>query len=160
MGKPKHSDDTRGEQKGAQQHDEGLHGDKTRSALKAQINNDGRQLETRSQREANDPNRGGKQAGHEAEMHERMIADPTGANDGGHRLFENRTQHDEAERSSEKNRRVIDVERHEHEPDAFQIPGGHTSHPASPSHHSAKVKSTGDAGGNRSKHEHGGQEQP
>ena len=155
MGKPKHSDDTRGEQKGAQQHDEGQHGDKARSALKAQINNDGRRLETRSQREANDPNRGGKQAGHEAEMHEQKIANPGAENDGGHRLFENRTQHDEAEKNSEKNRRDIDMNRHDHDPESFQGRGGHSGHPATTPDHSATIKSTGEGGGNRSKDEHG-----
>lgn len=156
MGKPKHSNDTRGEQKGAQEHAEGLHGGTTRSAIKAQINNDGRRIETHSQREANDPNRGGKQAGHEAEMHERMIENPSLENDGGHRLFENRIQHDDAERHSEKTRREIDVERHDHDANTFQQPGGHTAHPATTPEHSVTIKSTGKGGGNRAKDEHGG----
>ena len=155
MGKPKHSDDTRGEQKGAQEQAQGEHGAKTHSAIKAGINNDGRRLETRSQREANDPNRGGKQAGHEAELHERMIANPGLENDGGHRLFENRTQHDDAEKHSEKNRRDADVKRHEHDPESFQGRAGHSGHPATTPDHSATIKSTGEGGGNRAKDEHG-----
>lgn len=149
MGKPKHSDDTRGEQKGAQQHGEHEHGEKTRSAIKAGINNDGRQLETRSQREANDPNRGGKGSGHDAELHDRMIANPGSENDGGHRLFENRTQHDEAESDSEQNRRDRDVERHDH--DRSQIQG----HTAADRVGHATVKNTGEGGGNRAKTDHG-----
>ena len=156
MGKPKHSNDTRGEQKGAQDHAEGDHGDKSYSARKAEINNDGRQLDTRSQRAASDPNRGGNAAGHEAELHERMIANPSFENDGGHRLFENRTQHDEAEKNSEKNRRDIDMQRHGHDPDEFQGRGGHSGHPAVTPDHSASIKSTGEGGGNRAKDEHGG----
>lgn len=150
MGKPKHSDDSRGEQKGAQTHSEGDHGDKSYSARKAEINNDGRRLETHSQREANDPNRGGKKGEHEAAQHDRMIANPGYENDGGHRLFENRTQHDEAEQDSEQNRRNRDIERHGHDASQFQ---GHDA--SERSGHGATVKNTGDAGGNRANSDHG-----
>ena len=149
MGKPKHSDDTRGEQKGAQTQAEGDHGPKTYSRAKAQINNDGRQLETHSQREAHDPNRGGKGSGHDAELHDRMIANPSDQNDGGHRLFENRTQHDEAEIDSEQNRRDRDVERHGHDTSKFQ---GHTAADRSGD---ATVMNTGEGGGNRADTDHG-----
>ena len=145
MGKPKHSNDSRGEQKGAQTHNEGDHGDKAYAARKAEISNHGAELEARSQREANDPNRGGKQAGHEAELHERMISNPSFENDGGHRLFENRIQHDEAEKNSEKNRRDVDMERHDHDPESFQGRGGHTGHSATTPEHSATIKSTASA---------------
>ncbi|GJG86640.1 hypothetical protein tb265_18210 [Gemmatimonadetes bacterium T265] len=150
MGKPKHSNDTRGEQQGAQTQAQGDHGAKTHSAIKAEINNDGRQIETRSQREANDPNRGGKGSGHDAELHNRMIANPSFENDGNHRLFENRTQHDEAEKDSEQNRRNQDVERHDHDRAAIQ---GHDA--SERSGHGATVKNTGEGGGNRAKADHG-----
>lgn len=149
MGKPKHSDDTRGEQKGAQTQAEGDHGPKTYSREKAAINNDGKRLETRSQREANDPNRGGKDSGHDAALHDRMIANPSAENDGKHRLFENRTQHDDAESGSEQTRRERDVERHDH--DRSKIQG----YSAADHHGDATVKTTGEGGGNRSDAEHG-----
>lgn len=150
MGKPKHSNDTRGEQKGAQDQAEGQHGAKTHSAIQATINNDGRRVETHSQREANDPNRGGKGSGHDAAMHNRMIANPELENDGGHRLFENRTQHDDAESDSEQNRRNLDVERHDHDPAMLQ---GHDA--SERSGHGATVDNTGHGGGNRAKDNHG-----
>lgn len=150
MGKPKHSDDTRGEQKGAQQQSEGDHGAKTHSAIKAEINNDGRRIETHSQREANDPNRGGKGSGHDAELHERMIDHLGDQNDGSHRLFENRTQHDDAEKDSEQNRRNRDVQRHDHDRSHVQ---GHDA--SERSGHGATVKNTGEGGGNRAKTDHG-----
>ncbi|HEY0780139.1 MAG TPA: hypothetical protein VGD56_19390 [Gemmatirosa sp.] len=150
MGKPKHSDDTRGEQKGAQAQAEGQHGEKTRSAIKAGINNDGRRIETHSQREANDPNRGGK-GSHDAEQHDRMIANPEFENDGRHRLFENRIQHDEAEADSEQNRRNSDVERHGHDEALLQ---GHTASERL-GHQGARVKNTGEGGGNRANSDHG-----
>ena len=149
MGKPKHSDDMRGEQKGAMPQDETDHGPKTREALKAGINNDGRELESRSMRTANDPNRDGKRAGHDAEQHERMIANPSFENDGRHRLFENRIQHDDAENDSEQNRRDRDVERHGH--DAAHIQG----HTAADRSGDATIKNAGHAGGNRAKADHG-----
>lgn len=130
MGKRKHSDDDRGEQKGAQAHAEGQHGAVTRSQLKQQINNKGAQEETHSTREANDPNRHGKQGGGSLEPHEQAMAG--GESDGKHRLFENRKQHDEADLNSGKNRLNKDVSRHGHEREQFQIPGGRETHPALP----------------------------
>lgn len=128
MGKPKHSDDPRGEQKGAQQHAEGQYGPKAYEAKWAEItDHSGSRKE--SERAANDPRGGGDG---DAALHERIIANPEFNADGRHRLFENRKQHDEAEKNSEKNRRMIDVERHGHDPDDFQIPGGRSSHAASP----------------------------
>ena len=41
MGKPKHSNDPRGDQKGAQEHAEGQHGAVASADLKEQINNKG-----------------------------------------------------------------------------------------------------------------------
>ncbi len=155
MGKPKHSDDPRGEQKGAVERDEQLHGDKAYQARKDEISDHhqergGRQ--NQGERVQNDP----RSDGSDAQAHERMIANPSLNNDGGHRLFENRLQHDHAEKHSEQTRRQIDVERHGHDHDQFQIPGGHTGHPATtPEHAHATVKSTGEGGGNRSREELG-----
>ena len=100
---------SKGNQKGAQDHAEGQHGDKTLSRLQDITNDDGRQRETRSHRAENDP---GRVAGGEAGLHEEMLAH---GGDGGHRLVEGRKQHDEAEKNSEKNRQRIDEERHGHE---------------------------------------------
>ena len=129
MGKPKHSNDPRGEQKGAQQHDEGQYGPKAFEAKWAEIT-DHSGARKESERAANDPGAGGRKEDGEAELHERIIANPEFNADGRHRLFENRKQHDEAEKNSEKNRRMIDVERHGHDAGDFQIPGGRASHTA------------------------------
>ena len=131
MGKPKHSNDTRGEQKGAQAHAEGQHGAVAREHLKQQqINNEGAEVETRSMREANDPNRHGKHSEEAHALHERMIETVGEAHDGGHRLFENRKQHDEADHNQDKNRLGIDVNRHSHNREQFQLEGGRETHPA------------------------------
>lgn len=80
----------------------------------------GAQLE--GKRAANDPNIRGKQSRKAAEAHEQ---DMDGAeHDGTHRLFEGREQHDEADKNSDKNRLIKDVEEHHHDPQQFQIPGG------------------------------------
>jgi hypothetical protein len=129
MGKPKHSDDARGEQKGAQQHDEGQYGPKAYEAKWAEIT-DHTGARKESERAEGDPAAGGGKVEGEAALHERIIANPELNADGRHRLFESRKQHDEAEKNSEKNRRMIDVERHGHDADDFQIPGGRASHPA------------------------------
>jgi hypothetical protein len=50
---------------------------------------------------------------------------------------------------------TIDVERHGHDRDEFQLRGGHAEHPAASYNHTANVKSTGDAGGNRSDEDRG-----
>lgn len=99
---------TKGNQKGAQNHAEGQHGDKTLSRLQDITNNEGQGDGTRSQRAANDP---GRTPDGERELHEQMLAE---GGDGGHRLVEGRKQHDEAERNSERNRQDIDAERHKH----------------------------------------------
>jgi hypothetical protein len=146
MGKPKHSDDTRGEQKGAQRHAEGQQGPKAHEAFLAGISDHSRR-DGAAQRDTNDP----RADGSDANDHERRIANPALERDGGHRLFENRTQHDEAEKNSEKNRRDIDMRRHGHDNDEFQGRGGHTAHPASGEQdHSANIRSVGQGGGNRS----------
>ncbi|HZF67424.1 MAG TPA: hypothetical protein VEZ47_05275 [Gemmatirosa sp.] len=157
MGKPKHSDDSRGEQKGAQAHAEGQHGPKAYEARKAQISNkhddasDGAQLGPRA---ANDPRHQTNQS--EAAQHERTMHDPS-ARDGRHELVENRLQHDEAEKNSEKNRLIIDAERHGHDPEGLQIPGGRETHPALPQDGPERtIRVTGQGGGNRSKEDRAG----
>jgi len=135
----------KGAVKGAQIHEEGEHGAKTREAIQEQINAGGRQGATSmdaqgqprnadgthahelGKREANDPNRHGKKSGDAADRHEREIGDPE--HDGRHRLFEERKQHDEAEKNSDKNRLIKDVDKHGHDREQFQIPGGRDVHP-------------------------------
>jgi hypothetical protein len=147
MGKPKHSDDPRGEQKGAQRHAEGQQGEKTREAFLAGISD-------HSRHEADDDPQARGDNKHE---HERRIENPAANRDGGHRLFENRTQHDEAEKNSEKNRRDIDMRTHGHDSEEFQGPGGFTAHPRSgDQHHSANIRQVGQGGGNRSEEDRGG----
>ena len=150
MGKPKHSNDPRGEQKGAQTHDEGQYGPKAYQAKWDEITDHSGSRKT-SERDQNDPAAGGRKVAGDAELHERIIANPEFNADGGHRLFENRKQHDEAEKNSEKNRRDIDMRRHGHDPAEFQGRGGHTAHPeGGDTDHSANIRSTGQGGGNRS----------
>ena len=152
MGKRKHSDDPRGQQKGAQTHAEGQHGPKAYEARKAEINTAGSERDDRPQRAQGDP----RASGDEARMHERMMADPTLNRDGGHRLVENRLQHDEAEKNSEKNRMMIDAERHGHDREDFQIPGGRESHPRGGDEGGHRtMKAGGQGGGNRSDEDRG-----
>lgn len=146
MGKPKHSNDTRGEQKGAQQHAEGQQGPKAREAFLAGISDHSRR-DDETGRAANDP----RAHGNDAALHDAKIANPGFERDGGHRLFENRVQHDEAEKNSEKNRIAADVHRHKHEREQFQMEGGRETHPALPQDPPyGTVKSGGQGGGNRS----------
>ena len=156
MGKPKHSNDPRGEQKGAVERDEQLHGDKAYQTRKDEISDHHQErggLAGKSERAQHDP----RADGSDADDHERMIANPAANTDGGHRLFENRIQHDEAEKNSEKNRRDIDMKRHGHDHEEFQGRGGHAG---SVHHedHSANIKSTGQGGGNRSDADRGGKQ--
>ena len=158
MGKPKHSNDPRGEQKGAQEHAEGQHGPKAFEAHKAQLSNkhdDAGDGATLGPRAANDPRHQSNQT--EAEQHERVMHDAS-ARDGGHQLVENRLQHDEAEKNSEKNRREIDMRRHSHDSDEFQGRDGFTAHPkAGDQKHSANIRGVGQGGGNRSEEDRSGQ---
>ena len=87
----------RGDQKGPQQHAEGQHGDKTHDRLVEQ-RNEGRSRERSEQG---------------------MNAQP-----GGHRLHEDREQHDEAEKNSEKNRLATDADRGKADPDDHNLNGG------------------------------------
>ena len=87
----------------------------------------------------------------DAAQHERFIAHPGPNNDGGHRLFENRTQHDDAEQGSERNRRDLDQQRHHHAPDEFQ---GRDARDGGTGRHD-NIKQTGRGGGNRSDEDRG-----
>ena len=112
MGKPKHSDDDRGQQKGAQAHAEGQHGAVTRSQLKQQINNNGASA--------------AEQAA-EAEADEAAQVRV-----GRHRIYEERSQHDEADQNAEKNRLQRDIDRYDLEREQFQVRGGRETHPKLP----------------------------
>ncbi|CAN5305489.1 hypothetical protein BH23GEM2_BH23GEM2_24170 [soil metagenome] len=87
----------RGIQQGAQSHAEGEHGAKTREFIRR------KQITTKPKDEDT------KGQGHDPEQ----IA----AHDdiGKDRLFDDRKQHDEAEKGSEKTRLARDIERHKHE---------------------------------------------
>lgn len=146
MGKPKHSNDTRGDQKGAQEHAEGQHGPKAREAFLAGVADHSRRAGPE------DP----QARGDNKDEHERRIENPGANRDGGHRLFENRTQHDEAEKNSEKNRRDADMRAHRHDADEFQGPGGFTAHPKGGDQgHSANIRQVGQGGGNRKDEDRG-----
>ena len=107
-------DDQRGKQKGPQQHAEGQHGEKAHERFLEEIHHS----------EASPPETGPREM-------------PTDEHpqDGGHRLFERREQHDTADRESDKNRLVKDIDRHGHNPENFQVPGGAASHPELPPEH-------------------------
>lgn len=144
MGKPKHSNDPRGEQKGAQQHDEGQYGPKAFEAKWAEITDHGGSRR-QSERGLSDPNRGGARGDHQAEVHEQELRDPS-MRDGRHRLSEERKQHDEADRAQAKNRLIADIEVHGHDRSKFQVPHGRTRHPQGPDPKGPTFKSPGESG--------------
>ena len=72
-------------QKGAQRHAEGTHGEVTRRAIREQINSGSR---------------------HE----EPSQSDPVEPKLGRHKIHEDREQHDEADKNSEKNRLARDIQ--------------------------------------------------
>lgn len=111
---------------GAQEHAEGQHGQVTLDAHNQPRNPDGSHAHAVGKREANDPNSHGKHSEEAAHVHD--VGNPE--HDGGHRLFEGRKQHDEAERHSDKNRIIKDVDKHHHDAEQFQIPGGRDVHPS------------------------------
>src|SRR5688500_7343909 len=88
---------------GKKQNAEGMHGDKTHQALQEQLKHGlpepaDPELDTRTNRDTRDAKEGkrdAKEGGLEAH---------TPGADGKHRLFEDRQQHDEADKNSEKNR--------------------------------------------------------
>jgi hypothetical protein len=122
MGKPKHSNDSRGEQKGAQQHEEGQYGPKAFEAKFAEIS-DHSNSRRQSERAVTDPNRGGSQGDMQAALHEQELRDPS-MRDGRHRLSEERKQHDQADRAQAKNHLIADIEVHGHDRSKFQVPHG------------------------------------
>ncbi len=91
-----------GSQKGAQQHAEGVQGPKTRAKKLEQLQGGEAQPD-------------GSDEGH-----------PHDAS-GKSRLFEQRQQHDDAEKNSEKNRLDRDIREHGHNRDNFQVEGGAAS---------------------------------
>ena len=109
----KKQDDPRGKQKGAQQHAEGQHGERTHERFLEEI-------------QASDADDRGDV---EQRDREQALQHPA---DGGHRLFEGRNQNDPAERASDKNRLSQDIDKHGHDRSNFQVPHGRTSHPATP----------------------------
>ena len=110
----KKQDDPRGKQKGAQEHAEGQHGEKTHARFLEEVNSEG------------EGQRAAEQRGFQEQTESRH------PQDGGHRLFEQREQRDEAERNSEKNRLDSDIDAHGHVRENFQVRGGAESHPAMP----------------------------
>jgi hypothetical protein len=112
----KKHDDPRGKQKGAQQHAEGQHGEKAHEHFLEEIH-----ASDRADRDETGGSRG-------AHAHDHTP-------NGGHELFERRSEHDPAERASGKNRTVIAIDRHGHVAENFQVPGGAESHPAMPDSH-------------------------
>jgi hypothetical protein len=89
-----------GVQKGPQDHAEGQHGSKTRNKILEQLHNgNGKPPETPEESE------------NELEPKKHLAH-----HNAAHRLFEDRTQHDEAEKNSEKTRLHREVERRHLDP--------------------------------------------
>lgn len=101
-----------GRQKGPQEHAEGQHGEKAHQRFLEQLH-EGESRESRAAKETHEQHR----------------------QDGEHRLFERREQHDEAEKNSEANRLSQDIDRHGHERENFQTVGGADSARALPPSH-------------------------
>ena len=97
------------QQKGAQRHAEGEHGEKTRTRIKEIV-----------QGKPKEPKR----------MEEPLHRSPAKS-----RLFSRRRQHDPAEEQSDKTRLSRDIERHGHVRENFQVVGGAEAHPANPPSH-------------------------
>lgn len=106
-----------GRQKGPQQHAEGAHGEKTHQRFIEQLHEG--------------PSREEKQPGHAKHRNQ----DAAHQAPGKHRLFENRQQHSEPEKNSEKTRLSRDIDRHDHNRENFQVVGGAESSPAMPRSH-------------------------
>jgi hypothetical protein len=126
---------TEGNIKGAQTHAEGQHGKKSLDKLQEQNASGGGDAETAdhgaSKREANDPNSAGKLAAQAAQPHENELAHGAEGHSGKHRMVEGRQQHDEADKNQDKNRLIKDIQRHGHDKEQFQVPGGTENHPKS-----------------------------
>ena len=102
-----------GRQKGAQPHAEGQHGEKAHQRFLEQLHEGEARASQDEKRESREQHR----------------------QDGEHRLFEQREQHDEAEKNSEANRLSQDIDRHGHEREKFQTVGGAESARALPASH-------------------------
>ncbi len=102
-----------GRQKGAVRHAEGEHGIRTHNRIIEQLQSGPSGEDRQSSRAAGDPE-------HREE--------------GKHRLFERREQRDHAAMHSEKTRLSRDIDRHGHDRENFQVPGGAETHPALPRH--------------------------
>lgn len=103
----------RGRQKGAVSHAEGEHGIRTHNKIIEQL-----------------------QSGPSGEERDREKAagDPLHREEGKHRLFEGREQHDHAAKNSQKTRLSRDIDRHKHNRENYQVQGGTDTHPAMPRH--------------------------
>ncbi|MEO8909366.1 MAG: hypothetical protein ABI408_03980 [Gemmatimonadaceae bacterium] len=88
-----------GVQKGPQDHAEGQHGAKTRNKILEQ-------LHSKNGNGAADPKKNGT-----------LPAKPDAHHSAAHRLFDERQQHDEAEKNSEKTRLNREIERRHLDPD-------------------------------------------
>lgn len=97
-----------GKQKGAQDHAEGQHGDKTRAQIARVWDHPG------INESAGGANIGAGDAANEKGPHEHPEETRVHAPPSGSHLFSGRTQHDEADLNSEKTRQVKDAERHGH----------------------------------------------
>ncbi len=101
------SDRQQGGQRGPQGHAEGQHGSKTHQAFVEQLHSGA--------------------SGREREEKE-SLSEPRGSQDnpeGKHRIFEGRQQHDEADKNSEKNRLVKEIDRRDDlDREDHQVPGG------------------------------------
>lgn len=106
-----------GRQKGPQQHAEGAHGHKTHQRFIEQLHEGAPREE--------------KQPGHAKHREQ----DATHSKAGKHRLFENRQQHSEPEKNSEKTRLSRDIDRHDHNRENFQVVGGAESSRVEPRSH-------------------------
>lgn len=103
----------KGRQKGAVTHAEGEHGARTHNKIIEQL-------------ESGHSGRTPKELGDRG--------DPLHSEQGKHRLFEGRKQHDEASKNSEKTRLSRDIDRHNHNRENYQVVGGTETHPAMPRH--------------------------
>lgn len=101
----------RGRQKGAVRHAEGDHGIRTHNRIIEQL---------QSGPSGSDRPR------------DKAAGDPLHRAEGKHRLFEARDQRDHAKKNSEKTRLSRDIDRHGHNREDYQVPGGAESHPAMP----------------------------
>lgn len=103
-----------GRQKGPQRHAEGAHGEKTHRRFIEQLHE------------------GTSREPEEAGEGKHVNQDPQHRTPGKHRLFENRQQHAEPEKNSEKTRLSRDIDRHDHNRENFQVVGGAESSRAMP----------------------------